>query len=117
MEYQLPKKIYSQILSSQKNEITEHYIYQKLAQKIKNHDNSMTLLAISDDELRHYQFWKSIAHKEMKPSKFKIWFYYLVTKNFSFKKRFIEMAAISMGVALLTFGIGFLIRKTLGVDI
>lgn len=82
MEHQLPKKIYNQIRTSQKNEITEYYLYKKLAQKTKDNDNHLTLLAISDDEFRHYQFWKSITHEEIKPSMFKVWFYYLVAKLF-----------------------------------
>jgi VIT1/CCC1 family predicted Fe2+/Mn2+ transporter len=44
--------------------------------------------------------------------------YYLsVAKDLSFRKRFLEMAAISLGVTLVSFGIGFVIRSFLGVDI
>jgi vacuolar iron transporter family protein len=42
--------------------------------------------------------------------------YYLsVAKDYDFKKRFFEMAAISMGVAALTFGISWLIKSMLNV--
>jgi Uncharacterized membrane protein len=44
-------------------------------------------------------------------------YYISVAKDLNFKRRFSEMAIISLGVAALTFGIGFLIRKYLGVDI
>jgi len=44
-------------------------------------------------------------------------FYIAIVKEVSFKKRFLEMAGLSMGVAALSFGIGVLIRLTLGVDI
>ncbi len=44
--------------------------------------------------------------------------YYLsVAKDYDFKKRFFEMAAISMGVAALTFGISWLIKTLLHVNL
>jgi VIT1/CCC1 family predicted Fe2+/Mn2+ transporter len=44
--------------------------------------------------------------------------YYLsVAKDYDFKKRFFEMAAISMGVAALTFGISWLIKAILHVNL
>ena len=42
-------------------------------------------------------------------------FYISVAKNFSFKKRFLEMAGISLSVAILNFFIGLLVRKCIGV--
>jgi VIT1/CCC1 family predicted Fe2+/Mn2+ transporter len=44
-------------------------------------------------------------------------FYMSVVKEMSFKKRFLEMAAISLGIATVSFVIGFLIRTFLGVDV
>jgi len=44
-------------------------------------------------------------------------FYISVAKDISFKKRFFEMAPITLGVAALTFGIGFLIRIFLGIEV
>jgi VIT1/CCC1 family predicted Fe2+/Mn2+ transporter len=44
-------------------------------------------------------------------------FYISVAKDLSFKSRFLEMAGISLGVAGLTFFIGFIVRITLGVSI
>lgn len=44
--------------------------------------------------------------------------YYLsVAKDYDFKKRFLEMAVISLGVATLTFGISWLIKSILHVNI
>lgn len=44
--------------------------------------------------------------------------YYLsIAKDLSFKKRFLEMALISLGVTLLSFGIGYVIRTFLEIDI
>lgn len=44
-------------------------------------------------------------------------YYISVAKDLDFKKRFWEMFIISMGVAAFTFGIGYLIRIFIGVDI
>jgi len=44
-------------------------------------------------------------------------FYISVAKNLSFKERFFEMAGISLGVAAISFIIGYLIRLFLGVDV
>ena len=44
-------------------------------------------------------------------------FYISVAKDLSFKERFFEMAGISLGVAFISFIIGYLIRLFLGVDI
>jgi ABC-type Mn2+/Zn2+ transport system permease subunit len=38
-----------------------------------------------------------------------------VAKDIPFGKRFSEMAIISMGVAALSFAIGFLLRKLIGL--
>lgn len=44
-------------------------------------------------------------------------YYIAVAKDLDFKKRFLEMATISLGVAVLSFGIGYLVRVFLGVDV
>ncbi|MFH1275708.1 MAG: VIT1/CCC1 transporter family protein [Candidatus Woesearchaeota archaeon] len=44
-------------------------------------------------------------------------FYVSIAKGVSFKKKFLEMAAISLGVAAITFIIGYLIRTYMGVEI
>ncbi len=44
-------------------------------------------------------------------------FYISVAKNYNFKKRFLQMAIISLGVAALSFLIGILVKQLLGVDV
>lgn len=44
-------------------------------------------------------------------------FYISVAKDYDFKTRFFEMAAISLGVAFISFAIGYLVRMFFGVDI
>src|SRR3989344_5938146 len=48
---------------------------------------------------------------------FRFTYYSSVIHDESFKKRFTEMAAISLGVATLTFLIGFGIRKLIGIEV
>ncbi|MEG2144625.1 MAG: rubrerythrin family protein, partial [Oscillospiraceae bacterium] len=43
-------------------------------------------------------------------------YYIAVAKDLPFKKRFCEMAAISLGVAGLSFVIGIFVKKVLGVE-
>ncbi|MEM4187974.1 MAG: VIT1/CCC1 transporter family protein [Candidatus Hadarchaeum sp.] len=44
-------------------------------------------------------------------------YYISVAKDLPFKRRFVEMAAISLGVAALTFLIGVIVRVYLGIEI
>ncbi|MEM2927534.1 MAG: VIT1/CCC1 transporter family protein [Nitrososphaerota archaeon] len=44
-------------------------------------------------------------------------FYISIAKDISFKKRFLEMISISLGIAALSFLIGFLVRIFLGIEI
>jgi VIT1/CCC1 family predicted Fe2+/Mn2+ transporter len=44
-------------------------------------------------------------------------YYISVAKSLPFKKRFAEMASISMGVATIAFAIGQLAKHFLGIDV
>jgi VIT1/CCC1 family predicted Fe2+/Mn2+ transporter len=44
-------------------------------------------------------------------------YYISVAKDYDFKKRFFEMAVISLGVAAISFLIGVLIKKYIGIDV
>jgi VIT1/CCC1 family predicted Fe2+/Mn2+ transporter len=44
-------------------------------------------------------------------------FYISVARGESFRRRFFEMVGLSLGVALLSFGIGYLVRQVLGIKI
>jgi VIT1/CCC1 family predicted Fe2+/Mn2+ transporter len=44
-------------------------------------------------------------------------FYIAVAKDLPFFKKFSEMALLSLGIAAISFGIGFLVRELLGVDV
>ncbi|MBN1116315.1 MAG: VIT1/CCC1 transporter family protein [Bacteroidales bacterium] len=44
-------------------------------------------------------------------------YYYSVVKDEKFSRRFTEMVLLSFGVALFSFGIGFVLRKSFGVEV
>ena len=44
-------------------------------------------------------------------------YYISVAKDLNFKKRFFEMAFISLGVAALSFGVGFIVKRAMGIDV
>ncbi len=69
------------LIRAQRNEITEHYVYKKLAQASRHPENRKVLEHIAGEELNHYQFWKKYTHREVGPSRTKIWFYYLLSRS------------------------------------
>ncbi|MBN2611725.1 MAG: VIT1/CCC1 transporter family protein [Bacteroidales bacterium] len=71
-----------QIKKFQKNEITEYYIYQKLAERIQNKENGKILEKIAEEEKSHYEFWKSHSHFDVRPNKLKVFFYSLISQIF-----------------------------------
>lgn len=44
-------------------------------------------------------------------------YYYSVVKDEKFTRRFSEMALLSMGIAILSFGVGLLLRRFFGIDV
>ena len=72
------------LLGFQKNEITEHHIYSKLAHKVKSPENQKILADIADDELRHYRKWREYTEHDVEPDRLKIWKYYLISRVFGF---------------------------------
>jgi VIT1/CCC1 family predicted Fe2+/Mn2+ transporter len=68
------------LLTSQKNEITEHFIYSKLSQSARDEQNNEILKQISNDEMEHYHFWKEYTNKDVNPNRLKIWRYYLISR-------------------------------------
>ena len=84
------------ILKAQKNEITEHYIYRRLSKSVKDPHNQNILNQIAEDELKHYTFWKKHTGREVKPSRLKMWFYYIISRIFG----------LTFGIRLMELGEG-----------
>jgi len=60
----LSEDIKRQLLKYQRNEITEHHIYHRLAQIEKSPENRRILERIAEDEKRHYKQWKHYTDEE-----------------------------------------------------
>jgi VIT1/CCC1 family predicted Fe2+/Mn2+ transporter len=78
----IPEDLKKKILEIQKNEITEHIIYEKLASVRRDGNNREVLEKISADELRHYEFWKSLSGESVKPDKLKVILYVFIARVF-----------------------------------
>lgn len=70
------------IRAAQKNEVTEHFIYRKLSESVKDAHNKKVLKQVSKEEFDHYKFWKKITGEDVKPDKLKIWKYVLISRLF-----------------------------------
>jgi VIT1/CCC1 family predicted Fe2+/Mn2+ transporter len=81
---EISQEIRQQLLDYQKGEITEHYIYQRLATTIKAPENRRILEEIAGDELRHYHQWKNYTQQEVMPDRLRIWKYYWISRIFGF---------------------------------
>lgn len=70
------------LLFVQKNEITEFYVYSYLSRIVKDKNNSEVLSKIAHDELAHYNYWKRLTNTEVKPNRFKVYFYNFLARTF-----------------------------------
>ena len=80
----LSKEDLKQIMRFQKGEITEYYVYQNIAKKEKDENNNKILLTIAEDELKHYKIWEEISGVKVKPSRFLIFIYQILTFIFGY---------------------------------
>jgi VIT1/CCC1 family predicted Fe2+/Mn2+ transporter len=78
----LDPKTRKRLLTAQRNEITEHLIYARLAQSSKGAKNRSLMERISRDELRHYGIWKKYTGEDVEPSRLKLWKYLLIARLF-----------------------------------
>jgi len=78
----IPPQIIEEIKRAQRNEITEHHIYLRLASVIKDRKNSEVLSKIGNDELKHYEIWKKYTGLDVKPSRWKIFVFFWIARIF-----------------------------------
>jgi VIT1/CCC1 family predicted Fe2+/Mn2+ transporter len=79
---EISQELKKQLLTFQKNEITEHHIYTRLAATVKSPENRRILEKIADDELRHYHEWKAHTQEDVKPDQFQVWKYCWISRVF-----------------------------------
>jgi VIT1/CCC1 family predicted Fe2+/Mn2+ transporter len=84
MSHPVSKEIREKLLLYQKNEITEHHIYRMLAEAVKSPENSQVLEKIADDELEHYQTWRTYTQQDVQPDQLSIRKYYWISRIFGF---------------------------------
>jgi len=70
--------IHRKILRYQRNEITEHLLYGILADRAPG-NNGRVLRRISEDELKHYAYFKKITGREIAPDGWRILFFRVVS--------------------------------------
>lgn len=75
---QLTDESLTKIAVLQRNEITEHYIYQKIAQVTPGPRNREVLTRISGEEIKHYSTWKQYTGRDIAPAMLRVWFYSIV---------------------------------------
>ena len=85
----ITQDIKEQLLRSQKNEISEHLVYSKLSAAAKIPRHAETLAHIAQDELAHYNLFKTVTGRDVAPDKWKVFYYVLVSRvlglNFGLK--------------------------------
>ena len=73
---ELDAELMKKVVSFQRDEITAHILYGRLAKAVKDPANSKVLEDMSAGEKGHYEFWKSITGGEQKPHCGTIAFFY-----------------------------------------
>ncbi len=64
----------------QKDEINGHLTYLRLSKVIKDKKNAEVLSKIAHDEKLHYELLKKYSGKDIAPSKFKIWWFSIISR-------------------------------------
>lgn len=80
----LPESTLQTLLAYQRNEITEHHIYRRLAATVREPENRRVLERIAADELHHYHAWKKHTGSDVTPNRLQIWKYYAVSRILGF---------------------------------
>jgi VIT1/CCC1 family predicted Fe2+/Mn2+ transporter len=77
---QLTEEILNKISALQRNEITEHHIYLKIAEVTPEPHKREVLTRIATEEYNHYTIWKQYTAKEIAPNMLRVWFYYFIAR-------------------------------------
>ena len=80
----ISEEIRRKLLVFQKNEITEHHLYEKLAGRVRDPENRRVLENIAQDELRHSHAWRAYTHQDVAPDQWRIRKYYWISRVFGF---------------------------------
>jgi VIT1/CCC1 family predicted Fe2+/Mn2+ transporter len=87
-----PKVTREELLSAQRNELSEYRTYKWLAGRTRNDRNRQILERIAEDERGHYQVFRRLSQTDVEPSKPKMLWYRLISRalGLSFGLRLME---------------------------
>jgi len=83
-----------QLLVLQQEEINGYHTYNRLSKIVKDPNNSKILKRIAGEEFKHYKTWKEYTQQEITPDKWKIRFFFWVSKLFG----------LTFGIRLMELG-------------
>jgi len=91
---EISEEIRRSLLDYQRNEITEYHTYRRLAATIPSSENRRVLEKIADDELRHYEQWRSYTRTDVAPDRWAVRKYCLLSRllGFTFAVKLMELA-------------------------
>ncbi len=72
------------LLTMQKGEITEYYIYSKIASFVKDQKNHDILIKIGEEEKVHAGIWMNLTGVEVKPDTLRIFFFTILARIFGY---------------------------------
>ncbi len=86
----------NELLKIQRSEITEYYVYRKLANITDNPQHKKLLYSLAEEEFRHYNVIKNITGCEVKPNRLKILIYSMISRvlGFNFGLKLMERGEI-----------------------
>ena len=92
MTSKVSQKALAIIKKMQQSELTESVIYEKIARFSKGDENKQTLRRLAREEKAHYEIWKRYTGLEMKPGKWKVFWYTLMARllGFTFAVKLME---------------------------
>lgn len=70
------------LIAAQREEVTEALVYERIAAYEKNEYNKKIISKIASQEHIHAKIWESYTQREVKPYKFRMWFYIIITRVF-----------------------------------
>jgi vacuolar iron transporter family protein len=82
------------IKAFQRNEITEHFIYKKLARKEKSEENRKILEQIANEERSHYEYFKRFTNQDISPNHYRVFLFTWI----------IRIMGITFGIKLMEKG-------------
>lgn len=71
----LSPDVLAKIIIAQRNEVTEALVYKKIIRFVKDEQNKEVIRQIAEQEIYHARTWQSYTGQDVKPNRFKVWFY------------------------------------------